>query len=442
MLDKAAKAEDNGPSGIGAIGVIGLGYVGLPFAMAFVRRGFSVIGIDVDTRKLEMLKSGKSYVRDVADAEIANALAAGKLAVSSRFSLLTEASSIVICVPTPLTAEQAPDLSFLTNACRQLEPHLQQGQLVIIESTTYPGTTREVVQPLLELGGLRAGESFYLAYSPERIDPGNTDTPVEDVPKVVSGLTALCLKRVVSLYSTVFSQVVPVSSTDTAEAAKLLENSFRLVNISFINEFAKLCDQLHLDIWEVIRAAGTKPYGFMSFHPGPGIGGHCIPVDPLYMQWKARGAGTESRFIELSRDMNESIPSYIVSRVEQLLLPERALAGSNILICGVTYKRDVADLRESSALLLMELLHLAGVAVAYYDPYIPTVRIGQASWNSIALTDAAIAAADCVLIHTDHAALPIGQIMEHAAAIYDTRNVTRGRSSRGKLARLGDGSQL
>ncbi|EFM10414.1 nucleotide sugar dehydrogenase [Paenibacillus curdlanolyticus YK9] len=440
MLDEA-KAGDYEPSDIGVIGVIGLGYVGLPFAMAFVRRGFAVIGIDVDARKLEMLQRGKSYIRDVEDAELAEAVTAGKLVVSSSFSRLADASSIVICVPTPLTANQAPDLSFLTAACRQLQPHLSFGQLVIVESTTFPGTTREVVQPLLELGGLRAGESFHLAYSPERIDPGNTATPVEDVPKVVSGLTAPCLTRIVSLYSAVFHQVVPVSSTDTAEAAKLLENSFRLVNISFINEFAKLCDQLGLDIWEVIRAASTKPYGFMSFLPGPGIGGHCIPVDPLYMQWKAREAGTESRFIELSRDTNESIPSYIVSRLERLLQPERTLNGASILICGVTYKRDVADLRESSALVVMERLCNAGATVAYYDPYIPTVRIGEASWRSISLTDEAIAAADCILIHTDHAGLPIDRIVAHAAAIYDTRNLTRGKSGPGKLARFGDGSR-
>jgi UDP-N-acetyl-D-glucosamine dehydrogenase len=423
------------------VGVIGLGYVGLPLAMACIRSGLQVIGIEVDERKLRLLREGKSYIQDISDEELMAAVSGEHMVVSSDYSGLMEASSIVICVPTPLTEEHTPDVSFITNTCIRLRHYLQPGQLVVVESTTYPGTTRELVQPLLEQSGMRAGVHFHLAYSPERIDPGNYIHQLQDVPKIVSGISPCCQKRVAEQYGRIFRQVVPVSSTDIAEAAKLLENSFRLVNISFINEFAKLCDELHLNIWEVIEAAGTKPYGFMPFQPGPGIGGHCIPVDPLYLQWTAQRSGTESRFIELSHATNETMPSYIVKRVARLLGPDHTLSGASILLIGIAYKKNIADMRESSALPLIELLQQAGAYVRYYDPYVPSVRIGTSVLHSVELTDEVLVATDCAVIHTDHANLPIERIVANAAVLYDARNATKGMKSAGKLERLGGGMQ-
>ncbi|MCC2684572.1 MAG: UDP-N-acetyl-D-glucosamine dehydrogenase [Paenibacillaceae bacterium] len=283
---------------IGKVGIIGLGFVGLPLALAFVRKGFEMIGIDLDQNKIAKLDQGQSYVRDIDDSEIAQAQASGRFAVSSRYEDIKAADSIIICVPTPLTPYHTPDLSYLIDTCNRLSPHLQQGQLIVLESSTFPGTTKEVVQPILERGKLRVGKDIYLAYSPERIDPGNS-LAIEQIPKLASGVTEACLDKVYDLYSQVFDSVVKVSSTEAAETAKLLENTFRLVNISFINEFAHICDTMKIDVWEVIDAAGTKPYGFTVFYPGPGAGGHCIPVDPLYMQWKARQFGVQSQFIEL-----------------------------------------------------------------------------------------------------------------------------------------------
>lgn len=426
----------------GAVGIIGLGYVGLPLAMACIRSGLQVIGIEIDERKLSLLKDGKSYIQDISDEELTAAVRSGQLTVSADYSRLMEVSSIVICVPTPLTEEHTPDVSFITNTCVRLRDCLQPGQLVVVESTTYPGTTRELVQPLLEQGGLRAGVHYYLAYSPERIDPGNASHQLQDVPKIVSGISPDCLERVTELYGRIFRHVVPVSSTDIAEAAKLLENSFRLINISFINEFAKLCDELALNIWEVIEAASTKPYGFMPFQPGPGIGGHCIPVDPLYLQWSARRSGMESRFIELSHHTNETMPRYIVNRIARLLGPDRTLSGASILLIGIAYKKNIADMRESSALTLIRLLQQAGADVSYYDPYVPSVRIGSSALHSVELTDERLASAECVVIHTDHAGLPIERIVEKAAVLYDARNATRGMKGAGKLERLGGGAHI
>ncbi|QKS46382.1 nucleotide sugar dehydrogenase [Paenibacillus cellulosilyticus] len=409
--------------------------------MACVRKGLQVIGIEVDERKLQLLKDGKSYIQDIDDDELEAAVGSGRLVPTSDYGQLTEASGIIICVPTPLTEEHTPDVSFITNACMCLRAYLQPNQLVVVESTTYPGTTRELVQPLLEQSGLKAGADFHLAYSPERIDPGNHSYPVEDVPKLVSGITPRCLERVTELYGCIFRHVVPVSSTDIAEAAKLLENSFRLINISFINEFAKLCDELRLNIWEVIEAASTKPYGFMPFQPGPGIGGHCIPVDPLYLQWTARRSGAESRFIELSHDTNETMPQYMVNRIIRLLGPDRTLSGSSILLIGIAYKKNIADMRESSALPLIKLLQQAGAEVKYYDPYVPSVRIGASVMHSVELTDEVLSGAGCVVIHTDHGGLPIERIVAKAAALYDARNATRGMQGAGKLERFGDGTR-
>ncbi|GMK40014.1 UDP-N-acetyl-D-glucosamine dehydrogenase [Paenibacillus sp. CCS19] len=441
MHDKhAVSAYDRYVYEAGKVGVIGLGYVGLPLAMACIRSGLQVIGIEIDERKLSLVKDGKSYIQDISDEELTAAVRSGQLAATADYSQLMDVNGIVICVPTPLTEEHTPDVSFITNTCVRLRDHLQPGQLVVVESTTYPGTTRELVQPLLEQGGLTAGVHFHLAYSPERIDPGNHSHKLQDVPKIVSGVSSDCLTRVTELYGRIFRHVVPVSSTDIAEAAKLLENSFRLINISFINEFAKLCDELQLNIWEVIEAASTKPYGFMPFQPGPGIGGHCIPVDPLYLQWSARRSGTESRFIELSHHTNETMPRYIVNRIARLLGPDRTLSGASILLIGIAYKKNIADMRESSALTLIRLLQQEGADVSYYDPYVPSVRIGASVLHSVELTDETLNGAGCVVIHTDHACLPIERIVENAAVLYDARNATRGMKSAGRLERLGGGT--
>jgi UDP-N-acetyl-D-glucosamine dehydrogenase len=418
---------------IGKVGIIGLGFVGLPLALAFVRKGFEMIGIDLDQNKIAKLDQGQSYVRDIDDSEIAQAQASGRFAVSSRYEDIKAADSIIICVPTPLTPYHTPDLSYLIDTCNRLSPHLQQGQLIVLESSTFPGTTKEVVQPILERGKLRVGKDIYLAYSPERIDPGNS-LAIEQIPKLASGVTEACLDKVYDLYSQVFDSVVKVSSTEAAETAKLLENTFRLVNISFINEFAQICDTMKIDVWEVIDAAGTKPYGFTVFYPGPGAGGHCIPVDPLYMQWKARQFGVQSQFIELSNKINTGMTDYIVNRLKQHIPAHKKLPECNILIYGVTYKRDIPDTRESTALELIRLLKKEGVDVSYHDPLIPSVQIDGDTLSSVELTKELIGGTDCVLIHTNHSNIPLELILENASLVFDARNVTGDRADPGDLA--------
>lgn len=328
------------------VGIIGLGFVGLPLAFAFIRKGFRVIGIDLDESKTMKLNKGKSYIQDIKDDEIQIAIYSGTLIVSNNYSDLREADSIIICVPTPLTPRHTPDLSYLTDTCNRLFPLLEKGQLIILESSTYPGTTVEVVKPILENSGLKVGEHIFLAYSPERIDPGNK-LSIKQIPKVVSGVTEQCLSKVSQLYEQVFDRIVPVSTTQAAETTKLLENTFRLINISFINEFAQICDRMDVDIWEVIDAASTKPYGFTAFYPGPGVGGHCIPVDPLYLQWKAKAHGIESQFITLSHEVNEAMPSYILEQIRARFLPMKSLSEMHIFVYGVAYKKDTPDARES-----------------------------------------------------------------------------------------------
>ncbi|WP_025850528.1 nucleotide sugar dehydrogenase [Paenibacillus ehimensis] len=436
------KDERTDKFGYGKVGIIGLGFVGLPLALAFIRQGFDVIGIDLDGAKISTLNEGRSYLPDIEDEEIRRAVSSGKLAVSEQYDDMASAESIVICVPTPLSPQQTPDLSYLTDTCSRLVPLLRSNQLIVLESSTFPGTTKEVVQPLLERSGLAVGEDIFLAYSPERIDPGNKQLTIDKIPKVVSGITERCLDRVYKLYSQVFEQVVPVSTTETAEAAKLLENSFRLVNISFMNEFAKICEKMNVNVWEVIEAARTKPYGFMAFYPGPGVGGHCIPVDPLYLQWKARQLGTESRFIELSHLVNESMPVYIVEELKRLLAPSKSISESRVLVYGITYKKDTPDLRESTAIPMMQLLIHEGASVQYHDPFIPSVTLNDLTLNSVSLTEAALRSTDVVLIHTDHTAIPIDSIVSYAPLVYDTRNATKRRSGRSKVAKLGGGSAL
>ncbi|MBO7748970.1 nucleotide sugar dehydrogenase [Paenibacillus sp. MWE-103] len=425
----------------GKVAVVGLGFVGLPLAVAFARQGFDVVGIDTDQRKIGAIRAGKSYIRDIADDELGQAAGGGKLAAATDYAEASSAGAVIVCVPTPLSPDNAPDLGFLTDAASRLAPVLRPGQLIVIESSTYPGTTNDVVRPILEQSGLRAGTDFFLAYSPERVDPGNDAYPLRAVPKVISGATARCLERIRDLYGHVFERLVAVSSMEIAETAKLLENAYRLVNISFINEFAQLCDALNLNVWDVIRAAATKPYGFSPFYPGPGIGGHCIPVDPLYLQWKAAQAGTESRFIALSQAVNDAMPAYIVGRVQAHLPAGKPLSGARVLVYGVTYKRDVPDVRESPSLAIIEALRHGGADVRYHDPYVPSLRLADdTTMNGVPVTAEELAAADCVLILVDHAALPEALIAGHARFVFDTRSRIRAVRAGAKLVTLGDGT--
>ncbi|MEK3883088.1 nucleotide sugar dehydrogenase [Paenibacillus sp. PL2-23] len=420
------------------VAILGLGYVGLPLALLFISRGFRVLGIDPDMGKIQKLQRGISYIHEISNTSIQEAMGTERFLPTSQHGAIQAAEAIIICVPTPLTTYGTPDLSYLTIAATQISHRLQRGQLVVLESSTYPGTTREVLLPLLERSGLKAGDGFYLAYSPERVDPGNRHFPLERIPKIVSGTTSDCLDRVQSLYGEVFPSVHPVSSTDAAEMAKILENAYRLVNISFINEMAMLSDELNLDIWEVIDAAGTKPFGFMPFYPGPGIGGHCIPVDPSYLLWKVKQHGLTSEFISMSNAVNHRMPLYIVQQLKKAMA-QGSLSDRNVLVYGAAYKPDIADCRESASLDLMKLLQLEGANVFYHDPYIPQLKLGEDQLASVELTPERVAGMDVVIIATHHSALPLDMLAAHAPFIYDTRNVTRHLAGHGNWMRLGAG---
>jgi UDP-N-acetyl-D-glucosamine dehydrogenase len=420
------------------VGIVGLGYVGLPLALAFIQSGYSVTGVDLDKRKIQALTDGKSYLPDLSDEALNSVVAQKKLIVTSDYAKLSDVATIIICVPTPLTALHTPDLSYLVQVGSALSKHLKQDQLIVLESSTYPGTTREVLQPLLEKTGMKIGEDIYLAYSPERIDPGRSDHTLQSIPKVVSGITERCAEKIFELYATVFADVVTVSSPEAAEMTKLLENSYRFINISFINEFAMICDKMNIDVWEVIKAAKSKPYGFMEFYPGPGIGGHCIPVDPLYLQWSANLHGSNSMFIDYSHSVNLSMPKYIVDRIKACM-GVAVLAGMSILVIGVSYKRNINDTRESSALSLMNLLIREGARLSYHDPYVSEVTVYGDSLKSRDLSEQNLSEADCVVIVTDHQQLPIQFILDHANLVYDTRNMTSGLNGKARIARLGTG---
>lgn len=420
------------------ISVVGLGFVGLPLALSFAGKGYRVSGLDVDNRKLASLREGKSYLPDISDEELGQAIATKRLSFHDDYSLLRQADAVIICVPTPLDAHRNPDLTNLRNAGIAMIPHLRKGQLVVLESSTYPGTTREVLKPLLEQGGLSVGDQLHLAYSPERIDPGNRDYPLTAIPKVVSGLTDACLQAVVSLYSTVFEKVVPVSSPEVAEMTKLLENAYRFINISFVNEMAMICDAMKLDLWEAVQAAQTKPYGYAAFYPGPGVGGHCIPVDPLYLQWKARMHGLNSAFIDMCEAQNRKMQQYIVSGIQKALSVP-TLSGLRLLQLGVTYKKDVNDIRESGAIELLGLLAEERAHVSYYDPYVPLLELGDIRLVRAELSAERLGEYDAVVIATDHSSLPLQLILDHAPFVYDARGVTRGMSGRARIVRLGAG---
>jgi UDP-N-acetyl-D-glucosamine dehydrogenase len=407
------------------VGVIGLGYVGLPLAAEFAKAGFRVTGFDVDARKVADINAGRSYILDVTDDDIAPAVAAGRLEATSDMSRLADMDVVDICVPTPLRKTRDPDLSFVVQAVDAVKVCLQPGQLVILESTTYPGTTDEVVRPALEEGGLRAGTDFFLAFSPERVDPGNTRFTTRTIPKVVGGINAASTDLACRLYGTVVETVVPVSSTQVAEMVKLLENTFRAVNIGLVNEIALMSHRMNLDVWEVIDAAKTKPFGFMPFYPGPGLGGHCIPIDPFYLSWKARQNGFECRFIELAGHVNGAMPGFVVERVgEALNSRRRPINGSRVHVFGVAYKKDVSDMRESPALDVMELLHRRGAVLSYTDPHVPTLCHGSLHLTSVAEQEAG--AADCAVICTDHSAFDYAGMVERCPLVVDTRNALKG----------------
>jgi UDP-N-acetyl-D-glucosamine dehydrogenase len=412
-------------------GVVGLGYVGLPLAVEFARAGFATTGIDVDAHKVEAVNQGTSYIPDVPTADVARLVADGRLGATTDFSVIAELDTVNICVPTPLRKTRDPDMSYIVSAVEQIAKHLHPGMLVVLESTTYPGTTEELVKPMLEAGGLTAGVDFYLAFSPERVDPGNPTFNTRNVPKVVGGLGRESTELASALYGAAIQTIVPVSSPQTAEMVKLLENTFRMVNIALVNEIALMCDRLGMNVWEVVAAAATKPFGFMPFYPGPGLGGHCIPIDPFYLSWKAKQSGFDPRFIELAGQVNGAMPHFVVAKVADALnRHQKALNGSTVLVLGVTYKRDIDDIRESPSLDVMMLLHGKGARVRYADPYVPTLAArawpGGFELHGDALTAATIAAADCVVILTEHRTVDYNLVLESAKLIVDTRNAIAG----------------
>jgi UDP-N-acetyl-D-glucosamine dehydrogenase len=430
MTALAASLMDRIQSRRARTGVVGLGYVGLPLAVELAKAGFHTTGIDLDERKIEAIEQGRSYIPDVATADVVALRKAGKLDATTDFSIVKELDTINICVPTPLRKTKDPDMSYIVSAVEAIAKHLHKGMLVVLESTTYPGTTDEVVQPILETTGLKAGKDFFIAFSPERVDPGNPTFQTHNVPKVVGGLTPECSKLAGALYGTAIQTIVPVSSTRVAEMVKLLENTFRAVNIGLVNELALMCDRMNIDVWEVVDAAKTKPFGFMAFYPGPGLGGHCIPIDPFYLSWKAKQSGFDPRFIELAGHINGGMPHYVVDKVGEALNTKRkAVNGSNILIVGVAYKRDIDDMRESPALDVMGLLHEKGARVSYADPYVPEVHgrewPGRFDIRAVEIPRGSLAQYDCVVIVTEHKVFDFEAIAAEADLVVDTRNAIK-----------------
>src|SRR5438128_3442834 len=407
------------------VGLIGLGYVGLPLAVAFAESGATVIGVDLDARRVAAVRAGESFIEDVPAERLARLVRAGRLSASDDVGVLKDADAIVICVPTPLGKSKEPDISFIVAAADAVARVIRRGQLVVLESTTYPGTTQEILVPRFQARGLVAGRDVFVAFSPERIDPGNRRWTLRDIPKVVGGVTDACRDLASTLYARVPREVVTVSGPETAEMVKLFENTFRSVNIALVNEFAIMCRRLDLSVWEVVAAAATKPFGFMAFYPGPGLGGHCLPSDPHYLSWKVRLEGYEPRFITFADEINRRMPAYIVEMVTDALNDRgRALRGARVLVLGVAYKPGVADTRDSPALEIIDSLRAKGAAVAYHDPYVPSIAVGAATLESCAWRDAGLASRDVVLILTAHAGYDWGAIVRHAPLVIDTRNAT------------------
>jgi len=430
----AAALEEKIRKRTARVGVVGLGYVGLPLAVEFAKAGFRVTGIDVSEDKTRRVNAGDSYVGDIPSATLAPLVEAGKLRATTDFGAVADLDTINICVPTPLRKTKDPDMSFIVSSCQDIARHFHPGMLVILESTTYPGTTDEVVLPMLTKSGLEAGRDFFLCFSPERVDPGNPKYQTANIPKVVGGCTPACTEMGRLFYAQALEQVVPVSSTQVAEMVKLLENTFRMINIGLANEIAMMCDRIGINVWEVIDAAATKPFGFMPFYPGPGLGGHCIPIDPFYLSWKTKQAGIEARFIELAGYINGQMPHFAADKVQNALNDAgKAVKGSRIHIMGVAYKRDIDDMRESPALDVMLLLQRLGATIGYSDPHVASLRLDGVELK--ALPEEAAGDADCVVIVTDHSVFDYRALVERARLIVDTRNALKGVVSK-KIVRL------
>jgi UDP-N-acetyl-D-glucosamine dehydrogenase len=418
------------------VGIVGLGYVGLPLAVEFAKAGFTVTGIDLQQSKVDGINLGRSHVADIRSEELAELVESGKLTATSDFSVIAHLDTINICVPTPLRKTKDPDMSYIVSACNQISQHLHPGTLVILESTTYPGTTDELVLPALQKPNLRVGEEFFLCFSPERVDPGNAQYRTRNIPKVVGGVTPECTRLGALFYSQALETVVSVSSTQVAEMVKLLENTFRMINIGLVNEMAVMCDRMKINIWEVIDAAATKPFGFMPFYPGPGLGGHCIPVDPFYLSWKTRQAGIEARFIELAGYINGQMPHFVVDKIQNALNDHgKPLRNSHVHLMGVAYKKDIDDVRESPALDIIHLLRCRGTRVTYTDPFVPSVRIDDGERLFAADDHGIVAEADCVVIVTDHSGFDYAKLIETSRLVLDTRNAVKSFSSP-KIVRL------
>ncbi len=419
------------------VGVVGLGYVGLPLAVEFAQVGFNVVGIDIDKRKVDQLNRGESYIQDVPTSVLKPLVKAGKLSATTDFKAVRKLDTINIAVPTPLRKTKDPDMSYIVRSCEEIAKHFHPGMLLILESTTYPGTTDELMLPMFQRDGLKIGRDFFMCFSPERVDPGNPNFQTKNIPKVVGGITPACTELGALFYGQALEHVVPVGSTRVAEMVKLLENTFRMINIGLVNEIAMMCERMEINVWEVIDAAATKPFGFMPFYPGPGLGGHCIPIDPFYLSWKTKQAGIEARFIELAGYINGQMPHFIVDKIQNALNDHgKALKGSRVHVLGVAYKRDIDDVRESPALDIIHLLGKRGAKVTYSDPFVPKLRAdGVVPEMTSADAVKSAAAADCAVIVTDHRAFDYASIIAKSKLIVDTRNALKGHRSK-KIVRL------
>ncbi|MBI5867076.1 MAG: nucleotide sugar dehydrogenase [candidate division Zixibacteria bacterium] len=406
--------------------VVGLGYVGLPLAVEVAHAGLHVTGLEISERKVQLVSSGRSDIDDISDATLAPLVKSGKLAASLDPAVIKDADCVAICVPTPLSKTKDPDVSFILSAVDSVEKHLHRDMLVVLESTTYPGTTEELIRPRLEASGMKVGVDFYLAFSPERVDPGNAKWGTKNTPRIVGGTTPACSRMAAAFYGLFLDKVVAVSSTQAAEMVKLLENTFRSVNIGLVNEVALMCDRLNLDVWEIIEAAATKPFGFMPFYPGPGLGGHCIPIDPHYLSWKLKSLNYYARFIELAGDINSHMPEYVVDRIARALNEDsKSIKGADILVLGVAYKRDISDVRESPSLDVIRLLQVRGAKVSYADPHVAAVRMDDTIMEAVPLSDAALKSADSVVILTDHTTYDYQHICATSRMVMDCRNATK-----------------
>jgi len=434
LLKLADKIRDK----LAVIGIVGLGYVGLPLALVFSEAGFKVLGFDIQQKRVDAVNQGKSYIADVSGESLQVVIANNRLEATTEQSRLRETDAVCICVPTPLTKTKDPDLSYVIRESREISKYLQPGQLIVLESTTYPGTTRQVVLPILESSKLLGGTDFYLAYSPERVDPGNEKHSIRNTPKIIGGINSQSTELAQLLYSQAVDTAVPVSCPEVAEMTKIFENVFRSVNIALVNELAQLCERFGISVWEVIDAASTKPFGYTPFYPGPGVGGHCIPLDPYYLANKARELNFHTRFIELAAEINEQMPYYVASRImEALNRRGKSLNGAKVLVLGVAYKKDIADIRGSPSLKVIQLLIDKGAKVSYNDPYIPRIKLAGGSFASIKLTEESLASTDCVVVATDHSCYNTKEIVSWSKLIFDTRGITKG-LRRENILRLGE----